>query len=644
MKFSRLIVFFVIITAILIPSAIQAQSETGEVIQSFYSKIIVNKDASLTVTETIDVNAVGDQIKHGIYRDFPTKYGLLSIKKVRFKVLSVKRDGQPIPYSLSNEINGKRIYLGDENIPIPPGRYSFELMYQTDHQLGFFPNHDELYWNATGNGWVFPILKASALVMLPPDIPANKMKTEGYTGQQGSKGQNYTSRVDSSGHAIFVSTAILPINNGLTIVVTWPKGYIRQLTQKQEIISMLKGDIGLRYELIGLILLLIYYISIWIHVGKDPSKGSIMPLYEAPDGLSPAAVRYIRRMGFDQKCFAANLMDMAVKKMIRIDEVDGQFTITRGKYYSAVLSGEEKAITDGLLSKGNSIDLVNSNADQIGPAYDAVESLLNNKYQKKLFSTNRSLMVPGVVITILTFAAMLYVNDPDLLLSAGLTTIFLPFWTFIISMLMSRVNHWWNVVKYGGGAIKVTGRILIAIFLSLIFIAAVAIELIMISALALAVGPIFFFVMMGINLIFYKLLPVSTKEGRVLLDKIDGLCEYLSVAESDSLEMCKGPEITPALFEKHLPYAFALGVEQEWSKKFADALEKAGQSYDEDKYTPKWYSGSMSGFSSGTFASSLGGSLSGAISSSSTAPGSSSGSGGGGSSGGGGGGGGGGGF
>lgn len=654
MKISRLLLFF-IITALLIPSAIQAQTGSGEVIRSFHSKIIVNKDTSITVTETIDVTATGDQMKHGIYRDFPTKYNqFLSFKKIGFKVLSVKRDGQPIQWSLADQSNGKRVYLGDANTPISPGQYSYELTYQTDHQLGFFNDHDELYWNVTGNGWVFPILKASASVTLPPGIPANKMKTEGYTGPQGSKGQDYTSRVDTSGHAIFTATTQLPPNSGLAIVVTWPKGYIKQPTAKQEVISMVKSDVGMRYELIGLAILLIYYIFMWTLVGKDPPKGSIMPLYEAPEGLSPAAIRYIRCMCFDQKCFAASLINMAVKGFLKIDEMAGVYTIIKAKGDRTTLTNEEREIADGLLSNGSSIELKNEHYQKIGAAYRATGAILKDDYQKQYFTTNRLFMIPGVLITILTLAAGLLMNSSGGVFgnSAGIMpgafiTVWLSFWTLGVTALVSQIIKSWKAARYGTGIMDKAGNTMSAGCMTLFAIPFIGGEIFGLGFLLAVAGPIFMLVLliaMITNFIFYKLLPAPTKEGRALLDKIDGFREYLSVAESDNLEMFKGPEITPALFEKFLPYALALDVEQAWSRKFSDALEKAGQSLDRGGYSPMWYSGSMAGLSTGAFASSLGGSLSGAISSSSTAPGSSSGSGGGGSSGGGGGGGGGGGF
>ena len=120
---------------------------------------------------------------------------------------------------------------------------------------------------------------------------------------------------------------------------------------------------------------------------------------------------------------------------------------------------------------------------------------------------------------------------------------------------------------------------------------------------------------------------------------------FLAATEADRLQRLYPAGKTPELYEKFLPYAFALGVEQQWSDQFADVLAAAALPDGSRGYHPGWYSGSgWSPARIGGFAGSVGSALSGAISSSSTAPGSRSGGGGGGSSGGGGGGGGGGGW
>ena len=145
-----------------------------------------------------------------------------------------------------------------------------------------------------------------------------------------------------------------------------------------------------------------------------------------------------------------------------------------------------------------------------------------------------------------------------------------------------------------------------------------------------------------INLLFYYLLKAPTRAGRSLMDRIEGFRLFLGVAERDRLNAIMPPEKTPETFERFLPYAIALGVENRWAEYFAGVLSAAATA---GAYSPAWYSGSSLAHSGmGDFATSLGSSFSGAISSSSTAPGSGSGGGGGGSSGGGGGGGGGGGW
>ena len=98
------------------------------------------------------------------------------------------------------------------------------------------------------------------------------------------------------------------------------------------------------------------------------------------------------------------------------------------------------------------------------------------------------------------------------------------------------------------------------------------------------------------------------------------------------------PKDTPELFEKYLPYAIALGVENRWAKRFEGVLAAASA---QGQQGFAWYSGSSSPWSNPTgFVANVGSSLSSAVGSASAAPGSS----GGGSSGGGGGGGGGGGW
>ncbi|HSR72182.1 MAG TPA: DUF2207 domain-containing protein, partial [Kiloniellales bacterium] len=134
------------------PAAAQAER-----ILAFRSHVTVHPDSSLTVTETIAVEATGREIKRGIVRDFPTRYRdrFGGFVRVGFQILGIRRDGASEPYHTEATREGVRIFIGRSDVFLKRGRYTYEIRYRTDRQLGFFEDYDELYWNVTGNEWTF---------------------------------------------------------------------------------------------------------------------------------------------------------------------------------------------------------------------------------------------------------------------------------------------------------------------------------------------------------------------------------------------------------------------------------------------------------------------------------------------------------
>ena len=187
MPFRQAVRFLFVPLVILASTSIAvAQAER---IHSYHSDIEVRKDGSLQVIETITVTARQNKIKRGIYRDFPMLYTTKYFVRIElpFDVVSVKRNGKPEPYHTEKQSNGVLLYIGKQNFILPPGQYTYEITYTTNYQLGYFEEHDELYWNVTGNGWYFPIEQATARVKVPSDVPWDKLSHEGYTGLPGSK-------------------------------------------------------------------------------------------------------------------------------------------------------------------------------------------------------------------------------------------------------------------------------------------------------------------------------------------------------------------------------------------------------------------------------------------------------------------------
>lgn len=622
--------------------AVAAQQER---ILSYQSDITVRRDASLRVTETIKVYAAGQKIKRGIYRDFPEIYrsrGWLRLRKVvPLEIVSVERDGKPEKYHTERLTNGRRVYFGDKDVFLEPGEYTYRFTYTVGRQIGFHDGYDELYWNATGHDWDFTIQKAEAVVHLPGVPPSEIGELNAYTGPQGERGDDYTASRDDSGSVTFASTRALRSGEGLTISVTWPKGYVSEPRQQQQFFWFLRDNLGLLVAATGVAIVTGYYLLAWMLVGNDPDKGTIIPLYEPPEDLSPASLRFIDRMGYDRQTFAAAVINMAVKGYLSIKDNDGEYTLIQERSDRSDLSAEEKKIAGALFATGSRLTLVQKNHRKIKKAIKGAQRALRAGFEKLYFLKNSNYLVPGVILS-LVFAVgtvVAYASAP-----AVFMIVWLSIWTVGVLALLGVCWGAWRTVLSGGGKRFATlGQ---AVFMTLFSIPFVGGEVLGIGMLAHTTSvavPAMVILLAGISYLFYNLLKAPTLEGRRLMDRIDGFRMYLSVAEEDRLNLMNPPERTPELFERYLPYALALGVEQEWGEKFADVLSDASQG--SESYSPSWYHGTAwSAIGASGFAGSLSGSFSGAIASSATAPGSSSGAGGGGFSGGGGGGGGGGGW
>jgi len=644
------------------PARSQVSPSATEGILDYQSDIRVQQDASLLVRETIRVRSAGAQIQHGIYRDFPTRYkdSLGNRYVVNFKIVEVFRDGQPEKFHVEDQSNSERIYFGDEKVILPPGEYTYALAYTVNREVGFFADHDELYWNVTGTGWLFPIASASATVTLPQNIPGSSLRLDGYTGAQGARGKAFQSSTSPGNVVSFLTTRPLPPGQGLTIVVSWPKGYVQEPSGEVRFRYFLEDNRPTLVGAAGLILVLLYYVTVWLRLGRAPAKSTIVVLYEPPAGVSPAAMRYLVRMGFDDKTFTVAILDMAVKNYLSIKENGGVFTLKRGKADKQSLAAEENAAADKLFRKAGKkkgkvpkeeadddsnaaaeIKLQMGNQAVLSDAIAAVKKSLHAAEDKIYFVTNRLYFIFGVLLSVAALVFMSVAQTGDLRFILPFASVWLAGWSVAVFFLVRNAARLWKGVHGGGSVSKDLKKL--ARSNTPFAIPFVAAEIGVLTALGWFVSPVALSILVAlvaINVLFHKLLKAPTSAGRQLLDKIEGFRMFLRSVDADRLNRLAPPDKTPELFEKYLPYAVALDSEQAWTQQFSAALENARQTIG---YSPPWYSGTHV-FPMDSFAQSFTGSFSSAIAASTSAPGTSSGSGGGGSSGGGGGGGGGGGW
>jgi len=380
-------------------------ARADERILSFDSKIVVLADGKLDVTEDIRVRAEGSSIRRGIYRDFPTRYTDRYFNRVAvdFRLLDVQRDHRPEPHFTEDLANGVRINTGNDDFLAVPAEYTFTIHYQVDRELGFFPDHDELYWNVTGLGWSFPIDSVLATVQLPAQVPQSQLRLEAYTGYEGAKGGDYQARVAQPGVAQFRSTRGFGPNEGMTLVVSFPKGMVPAPSTATRVGWILRDNLGVLVGLVGFLMLLAYYYLRWLAVGQDPAAGPIFPQYEPPADFSPAELRMLWKMGGDRQCFTADIVDMAVRGYLRIHGSDGSGwrleALQRGRM--EMLTPNQKVLATKLFANASMVELKNSEATLISGAISAHEAAMKAKLQPRYYKSNAGVVGFGVGFSIL---------------------------------------------------------------------------------------------------------------------------------------------------------------------------------------------------------------------------------------------------
>ena len=618
-----------------------ATAGATERILDFHSDIRVNADASMDVIETIRVQAEGDRIKHGILRDFPTDYRDRYGNKVRvgFEPLSVEVDGDAGPtggklWRSEPYANGVRVYFGDPDRSVSAGEHEYIFRYRTTRQLGFFADHDELYWNVTGLGWNFPIDHASASVALPGAIAAAQLKVEAYTGPQGSKGRAYAATADAPSHAQFDTTANLHPHEGMTIVVSFPKGVVTKPDLTQQANWFLADN---KHLLVGgggvLVAFLLLFVR-WWRVGRDPRGRAIMPQYEAPAGFTPAGLRFVDRRGYDGLCFASDLVDLGVRGGVEIHQTGGGYVLKKTANVDLNTFPVPEATLRGTLLEGvDELELDRVNRQRIVDARLAHgKQIVDQCGNERYFRVNRNLLRLPIWIAVLAIIAMDWLAGIDMHDSRGQTVpwfvLLFPLVFILIAGAVSlricdSVGAAWVEAKARGRYGKALLRTPLAVAGLLVCFAVCSLG----GWFAGAPGMLLAATTLVLLIVFYLLMPAPTQEGRNLLDQIAGLRMYLGVAERADLERMQRPQLNAREFERFLPYALALDVAKTWTDRFAAAVGPAAAAAAVTSMV--WYQGydSSSGFSDiSNFSDSLGASLSDAISSSSYAPGSSSGS------------------
>jgi uncharacterized membrane protein YgcG len=493
-------------------------------IRDFHVELDVLPDSSLDVTETIRVDFSGAW--QGLYRTIPVEYagpGGFNYSLFLTDISATDTDGAPLRIERQRQAGNLQLKI------FVPGAEdtsrNISLHYRVRNGLRFFEDHDELYWNVTGNDWDVPLESVSAHVIMPGGVTG--LHAANFNGLFGSRSQD--ARVDILGSNIDIrSQRPLTFHEGLTIVAGWDKGFVSEPRGSEKITQFLESNWPL-FIPVGVFVLMF---SLWYARGREPRVGAIAVQYEPPAGLSPGEAGTLVDDQAGIRDITATLVDLAVRGYIVIEEKETSHLmgLYSNKEYVFHLN---KKPAEWKGAKSHELLLLTGIFEPlpvagVGVRTDVALSELQNRFYKNL---------PGIRTAI--FESLVergyFTHRPDIVRQAYIAAaVFSGLLLFLFAPYFSQHTGIQPLPFMVAGVL--TGLIIVG---------------------------------------FGWFMPGRTVEGVRALHDTLGFENFLSHVEADHL--ARTPQ-SPANFEKYLPFAMALGVEKKWVGAFDGMLTQ-----------PSWY-------------------------------------------------------
>lgn len=508
---NRLRLFALLIASLSLGAAPRALAEYFE-IRDFHADIIVTADATLEITETIEVYFKTS--RHGIYREIPYKYrdDLGGQIVTPLTVVSVTdHNGHPRPFVTSREGSVVNIRIGDPDRYVK-GREVYVISYRVENALLFLEGHDELYWNVTGNYWEVSIERASATVTVAgaEDLPRD-WHASCYTGAYGQAGSECESLLKTNS-ARFETLSGLSAHRGFTISLQWNKGIVTAPSAWRRFLWRINLAENWVFGIPMIALALMF--QLWWRRGRDPRvREAVTVMYEPPSHngsmLKPGEVGVLIDEQFNQRDLTAGIIGLAQSGYLKIEERiekglifdDTVHTLIKEKEPDSELSEFESKLMAALFVSGAAVEL----------------SKLKNKFYRNLPGLRKALF--GQLMR-----RKFFTRDP------------------------SAVRRFYFAIAVVGG---IAGT---AILLS----QNPAVPIKSVIAIWLSVAVVFLFGM---------IMPAKTHAGALARMQTLGFQEFMNRADRDRIERL-GPEV----YYRYLPYAIALNVSDHWTEAFEGLL------------------------------------------------------------------------
>lgn len=320
--------------------------------------------------------------------------------------------------------------------------------------------------------------------------------------------------------------------------------------------------------------MLLYYLVVWIALGRNPALGSIVTRYSPPDDLSPAAARYITTGGSDFRTLAAVIAQLAARNCLTVDPLgNGKYKLTQLKAEDSTLQSlapEELRLQQMLFEDAPEF-IVDSTR---GNTLNMFASVMTEKLQKRLgsiyFANHLGFVVLGMFVSFFCAVALVFTSHPRDLFSALFLTAWFFFCGAILGMIiaMTFVPLVIRAARGLGGwrQLAITGGVLAGFGFGFFFV---------MRELARGISPEFVltvFLLVAVHPLCTPWLRRLTPRGRDAIGQIQGFRQFLQKAEQDRMLRVKSSSAPANADLQFLPYAIALDIREPWGDHLASAV------------------------------------------------------------------------
>jgi uncharacterized membrane protein YgcG len=524
---ARLVVLGMIALASL--SQKPCRADSGWKIRNFDVDLVVEPDAALEVTETIDADF--SVPKHGILREIPVRYDVgMHQYALRVKLRGVD-NGEEHDYqtSVTHEDNLMKIRIGSPDFTVQ-GRHRYRIRYQVERAILWQGNHAWeqgnyaiLRWNATGTEWQVPIDASRVTVHLPRELNDLELVYDAWTGYYNARGKDFSKRLVDAKTLEFTTGRLNP-REGITVEVSMPANAVARPGWWKEFTWWLTDNF--LYALFPATLAMCFLT--WFLRGRDlPGTGTIVVNYEAPDALRPAEVGTLVDEKVDLRDISATIIDLAVRGYLKIEQVGSSSWLSSSNDYRFVklkgpegLKNFEKKLYDQVFKSSDTV-VLSELSEKFFPVLPQVRGDLYRGLSKESYFDGNPQSVRGA---------------------------FLGFGILLLLAMLGAAC----LIQFG-----LIGRV----FVLPVVIAGV------LSALTVVITS--------------QVMPRKTRKGRAAWEKIAGLQEYIRRAEVQDIQ----EQERQGIFERLLPYAIIFGLSKRWGKAFENLYKEPPNWYQPSRPT-----------------------------------------------------------